>query len=116
MIANNIMPHHRRPSVTRIGQTIDKLMGGHLLDNQIDFIDFLPFLTIIIASMLLAAGLFSDGSFPNLNLGTSLGLNNGNLILKGRNIDIERPKRSTQGYARDIPDNNNIRYNSSNFW
>ena len=44
-------------------------MGGHLVDGGTDIVDFFPFLSIILASGLLAAGLFSNSngfSFPNL--------------------------------------------------
>ena len=105
MSADSIFPRRRHPPVTRLGQTIDKLMGGHLLDRRIDGIDFLPFLTVLVAAGLLTAGLFGDGNLSNLNLFGNLGgLNNGNIILKQRNFGRERPKRSI--YARDIPENN----------
>ena len=104
---DSILPHRRRPPVTRLGQTIDKLLGGHLLDRRIDGIDFLPFLTVLVAAGLLTAGMFGDGNLTNLNLFGNLGgLNNGNFILKQRNFDQQRPKRSIHGYARDIPENN----------
>ena len=82
-------------------------MGGHLLDRRIDGIDFLPFLTVLVAGGLLTAGLFGDGNLSNLNLLGSLGgIHNGNIILKQRKFEQERPKRSIHGYARETPENN----------
>ena len=95
MLADSIFPHHRLRPTTRIGQTIDKLMGGHLLDRQIDGVDFLPFLTVLIAAGLLGAGLFGDGNLSTWNLfGNFGGLNNGNLILQRSS---SRPKRYIHG-------------------
>ena len=80
-------------------------MGGHLIDNQIDFVDFFPFLTIIFGASLLAAGLFTDGSLPSLSsFGNIIGLNNGNLIIGRQELNNGRLKRST--HLRAIPDNN----------
>ena len=95
MLADSIFPHHRLRPTTRIGQTIDKLMGGHLLDRQIDGVDFLPFLTVLIAAGLLGAGLFGDGNLSNWNLfGNFGGLNHGNLILQR---SASRAKRYIHG-------------------
>ena len=106
LTADSILPNHRRPSNTRVGQAINKLLGGHLLDRRIDGIDFLPFLTVLVAAGLLTAGLFGDGSMANFNFFGNLGgLNNGNLILRSREPFQDRPKRSIYGQGRDIPEN-----------
>ena len=111
-----MIPNHRRRPTTRIGQTIDKLMGGHLLDRQIDGIDFLPFLTTLVAAGLLTAGLFGDGNLSNLNLFGNLGgLNNGNLIIRSNDVLHERPKRSIPGNKRKIPDDEDRFVHGSNF-
>ena len=93
-IANSLLPPHRRHApTTRIGQTLNKLMGGHLLDRRIDGIDFLPFLTVLVAAGLLTAGLFGD-DFTDLNLfGDFGGLNDGNLILKAKTENPNTPRR-----------------------
>ena len=107
MSADSVLPHRRHPPVTRLGQTLDKLMGGHLLDRRIDGIDFLPFLTVLLAAGLITAGIFGDGNLSNLNLFGNLGgLNNGNIILRARDDNQNRPRRSLNGYGRDIPENN----------
>ena len=102
-IANSLLPPHRRHApTTRIGQTLNKLMGGHLLDRRIDGIDFLPFLTVLVAAGLLTAGLFGD-DFTDLNLfGDFGGLNDGNLILKAKTENPNTPRR----FSRSIQGSN----------
>ena len=102
-IANSLLPPHRRHApTTRIGQTLNKLMGGHLLDRRIDGIDFLPFLTVLVAAGLLTAGLFGD-DFTDLNLfGDFGGLNDGNLILKAKTENPNTPRR----FSRAIQESN----------
>ena len=76
-------------------------MGGHLLDRRIDGIDFLPFLTVLVAAGLLTAGMFGD-DFTSLNLfGDFGGLNDGNLILKSKKENPGTPRR----FTRDISGN-----------
>lgn len=79
--------------MSRVGYSIDKVFGGHILDGSLDFYDFIPLVVVLVAAVFILIGLFPNGfsGFSNI-FNSGLGLNNGQLIIgrDGRRVlDID---------------------------
>ena len=64
----------RIPMMSRVGNALHKMMGGHVGDRSFDIFDWLPLVALLVATGLLLSGLFPTGL-------STFGLNNGSLVL-----------------------------------
>ena len=73
--------------MSRVGNIMSKVMGGHVGDSSFDIYDWLPLVALLTGAALILAGLFPTGL-------TSLGLNNGALVLGRRQDRAENENES----------------------
>lgn len=78
-MTHSLTSNNRTPMMARVGQALQKMMGGHMGDRSFDVFDWIPLIALIVATALILSGLFPSG----------LGLNNGNVILGRRNGRVD---------------------------
>ena len=81
---HSLASNNRTPMMARVGNALQKMMGGHMGDRSFDVFDWIPLIALIVATAFILSGLFPTG----------LGLNNGNVILGRRNGRVEGDKES----------------------